>query len=156
MIDLNIPETDLPNDISKDNDLQNDDWKNNNLVKEIYSLILSLKEVNLYNVGISDILQHTTIDSKYFENIQNPIKLLGLELHQHKYHFYVLVNYNDTWYNKNTLNMNECGIMKIEAIERLCDKIKKITEPKYMELSLRACKFIGLEILDTQSSKVVL
>ena len=46
--------------------------------------------------------------------------------------------------------------MKIEAIERLCDKIKKITEPKYMELSLRACKFIGLEILDTQSSKVVL
>lgn len=46
-------------------------------------------------------------------------KLLGVKIYQKEYHYFSIVNYNGIWYNKNTLQEEQCKKMTVPEILKL-------------------------------------
>ena len=83
-----------------------------------------------------------------FETIFPKIhKLLGVFLFQHAYHYFVFINYNGVWYNKNTLNKDEYGVMPKKEVLNYLKEIFKIKNPKEQDLNQDNCFFEYVSLL---------
>ena len=78
-------------------------------------------------------------------------KLLGVMLYQKEWHVFSLINNNGIWYNKNTLEEEQCKEMTVQEILKLFNKILGIEKINYKDFDKYNCYFLFSKLYEVQN-----
>ena len=73
---------------------------------------------NLNNIKIKDISNSLKQNDE-----QKRYKLIGIRVAENMYHIYTIIQYNNVWYEKNTLSSDGCNQITTNTVQELLNKI---------------------------------
>ena len=78
-------------------------------------------------------------------------KLLGVMLYQRDWHVFSLINNNGIWYNKNTLQEEQCKEMTVNEILKFFNKLLGIEKINYKDFDKSNCYFLFSKLYEVQN-----
>ena len=122
-------------DVNKDNELFPIDIR-----KYRFPITFKLKKENISEIFLFK-KENDEITKTFLAKTLKTHKLLGIRLYQEDYHCFSLINNNGIWYNKNTLQKEQCKKMTIPEVLNLFNEILKIKKPTYKQFNKKHCEF---------------